>query len=209
MELKKLQQQWDSFPEVSMEERPILSSDLEKIVVKNPLSDAFYLRKKLLTRIILFSVIWLVNTWLLKNQWPADGNDLFLHLAFFLLLSYSIYFHLRLLFFADYPTLLSLPLLSFLGKLEIVMDKYIVSFKLVSALTAFSVLVFFERLLARLSPATYESFSRNVWYKWLLLIFMAVSFDILLMHLVVPGYRKLLDTVRRYKEGILAKAQNK
>src|SRR6202012_3955664 len=101
MELKKLLQHWNSFPEVSMEERPILSSDLEKIVVKNPLSDAFYLRKKLLTRIILFSVIWLVNTWLLKNQWPADGNDLFLPLAFFLLLSYSTYFHLRLLFFAD------------------------------------------------------------------------------------------------------------
>ena len=48
MELKKLQQHWSSFPEVSMEERPILSSDLEKFVVKNPLSDAFYLKKKLL-----------------------------------------------------------------------------------------------------------------------------------------------------------------
>ena len=44
MELKKLQQQWNSFPETSMEERPVLSSDLEKIVVKNPLSNAFYLR---------------------------------------------------------------------------------------------------------------------------------------------------------------------
>jgi len=33
MELKKLQQQWNSFPETSMEERPVLSSDLEKIVV--------------------------------------------------------------------------------------------------------------------------------------------------------------------------------
>ncbi len=209
MELKKLQQQWNSFPEVSMEERPILSSDLEKIVVKNPLSDAFYLRKKLLTRIVLFSVFWLVNTWLLKMQYSSDGNDLFLHLVFFLLLSYSIYFHLRLLFFADYPTLLSLPLLSFLGKLEIVMDKYIISFKVTSVLTAFALLVFFERLLARFSPAAYESFSRNIWYKWLLLIFMAVSFDILLMHLVVPKYRKLLDTVRRYKEGIVSKAQNK
>ena len=52
MELKKLQEHWDSFPEVSMEERPVLSSDLEKIVVKNPLSDAFYLRKKLLGRIL-------------------------------------------------------------------------------------------------------------------------------------------------------------
>ena len=51
MELKKLLQHWTSFPEISMEERPVLSSDLEKIVVKNPLSNAFYLRKKLVWRI--------------------------------------------------------------------------------------------------------------------------------------------------------------
>ena len=89
------------------------------------------------------------------------------------------------------------------------MDKYIISFKLTSALTAFSLLVFFERLLARFSPAAYESFSRNIWYKWLLLIFMTVTFDIILMHLVVPKYRKLLDAVRRYKEGIMSRAQNK
>ena len=57
MELKKFQQHWDGFPEISMEERPVLSSDLEKIVVKNPLSDAFYLRKKLLARIIVISVL--------------------------------------------------------------------------------------------------------------------------------------------------------
>ena len=55
MELKKLLQHWNSFPEVSMEERPVLSSDLEKIVVKNPLSDAFYLRKKLVIRIAIMA----------------------------------------------------------------------------------------------------------------------------------------------------------
>src|ERR1700754_1946539 len=102
MELKKLQQQWDSFPEISMEERPVLSSDLEKIVVKNPLSDAFYLRRKLLVRIFLISALWLVAVWQLRTQWTTDGNDLYPVIALFCLLSYSIYFHIRLLFYADY-----------------------------------------------------------------------------------------------------------
>jgi hypothetical protein len=207
MELKKLQQQWNSFPETSMEERPVLSSDLEKIVVKNPLSNAFYLRKKLLTRITVFSVLWLVNTWLLRLQWLGEGNDLYLQSAFFLLLSYAIYFHLRLLLFADYPTLLALPLIPFLSKLEIILDKYIISFKLLSAVTAFGLLVLFEQLMARSSPPAYDSFSRNIWYKWLLIIFLAVSLDILLLNMVIPRYRKLLGTVRKYKEGIIAKAR--
>lgn len=207
MELKKLQQQWNSFPETSMEERPILSSDLEKIVVKNPLSNAFYLRKKLLTRIAVFSVLWLINTWLLRLQWLGEGNDLYLQSAFFLLLSYAIYFHLRLLLFADYPTLLALPLIPFLSKLEIILDKYIISYKLVSSITAFGLLVCFEQLVARLDPPAYDSFSRNIWYKWLLIIFMAVSIDILLINLAIPRYKKLLATVRKYKDGILAKTR--
>jgi hypothetical protein len=207
MELKKLQQQWSSFPETSMEERPVLSSDLEKIVVKNPLSNAFYLRKKLLTRIAVFSVLWLANTWLLRLQWLGEGNDLYLQSAFFILLSYAIYFHLRLLLFADYPTLLALPLIPFLSKLEIILDKYIISYKLLSSITAFGLLVLFEQLMARLSPPAYDSFSRNIWYKWLLIIFVAVSLDILLLNMIIPRYRKLLGTVRKYKEGIMAKAR--
>ena len=207
MELKKLQQQWNSFPETSMEERPVLSSDLEKIVVKNPLSNAFYLRKKLTTRIAVFSALWLINAWLLRIQWLGEGNDLYLQSAFFLLLTYAVYFHLRLLLFADYPTLLALPLIPFLSKLEIILDKYIISYKLLSAATAFGLLVFFEQLLARWSPSAYDSFSRNGWYKWLLIIFLAVSLDILLLNMVIPRYRKLLGTVRKYKEGIIARAR--
>jgi hypothetical protein len=209
MELNKVQQQWDGFPEVSMEERPVLSSDLEKLVVKNPLSDAFYLRKKLLARIILFSVLWLLNVWLLRAQWKGNGNDFYLHTAFFLLLTWSIYFHLRLLLFADYPTLLSLPLIPFLDKLEIVLDKYITSFKLICAISAFSLVVLFEQWVARTNPSIYESFSQRDWFKWLLLIFLTVSFDILLLHTVIPRYRKLLATVQKYRVGILSKAQNK
>jgi hypothetical protein len=209
MELKKVQQQWDGFPEVSMEERPVLSSDLEKLVVKNPLSNAFYLRKKLLARIIVFSVLWLLNTWLLRAQWKGNGNDLYLHTGFFLLLTWSIYFHLRLLLFADYPTLLSLPLIPFLDKLEIVLDKYIASFKLICATCAFSLVVLFEQWVARTNPSVYESFSQRDWSKWLLLIFLTVTFDILLLHLIIPRYRQLLATVQKYRVGILSKAQNK
>jgi hypothetical protein len=209
MELKKVQQQWDGFPEVSMEERPVLSSDLEKLVVKNPLSNAFYLRKKLLARIIVFSVLWLLNAWLLRTQWKGNGNDLYLHTAFFLLLSWSIFFHLRLLLFADYPTLLSLPLIPFLDKLEIVLDKYIASFKLISAVCAFSLVVLFEQWVARANPSIYESFSQRDWSKWLLLIFLTVTFDILLLHLIIPQYRKLLATVQKYRVGILSKVHNK
>jgi len=36
MELKKLSEHWNEFPEMSMEERPVLSSDLEKMALQNP-----------------------------------------------------------------------------------------------------------------------------------------------------------------------------
>ena len=209
MELKKFQQHWDGFPEMSMEERPVLSSDLEKIVVKNPLSDAFYLRKKLIARIIVVSVLWLINVWQLRNQWKTDGPDLYQTVALFGLLTYTIYFHIRLLLFADYPTLLSLPLISFLNKLETVLDKYILSFKFISGLAGFYLLAGIELLLSGWSKSAHESLSHNDWYKWLILIFISVSVDILLMHTIIPGYRKLLITVHKYKEGIQAKAQNK
>src|SRR5579863_8822021 len=110
MELKRLLEQWNGFPELSMEERPVLSSDLEKIVVKNPLSDAFYLKKKLTLRIAIIALIWMVNGWQLRHQWITDGPERYVQGALFILLAGSLYFHLRLLLFADYPTLLSLPL---------------------------------------------------------------------------------------------------
>ena len=209
MELKKPQQYWDSFPEISMEERPVLSSDLEKIVVKNPLSDAFYLRRKLLARIIIISILWLLNGWQLRYQWKTNGNDLYPIVALFGLLTYSIYFHVRLLLYADYPTLLSLPLMSFLGKLETVLDKYILSFKFISGIAGFYGLGLIEFLLSRWSTGVHDSLSHNDWYKWLILIFISVSVDILLLHTIIPGYRKLLGAVQKYKEDILAKAQNK
>src|SRR5579872_1492865 len=104
MELKKLLQYWNSFPEMSMEERPVLSSDLEKIVVKNPLSDAFYLRRKLLIRIAIFGGLLLFNSWQLHVQWTTGGPELRIQAALFFLLLFSLYFHIRLVLFADYPT---------------------------------------------------------------------------------------------------------
>jgi hypothetical protein len=208
MELDKLQQQWKGFPEVSMEERPVLSSDLEKMVVRNPLSDAFYLRRKLLLKIIGCSLLFLADTWILRSQWLGGRNDIYLYSAFFLLLVYAIYFHIRLLLFADYPTLLGLPLIPFLGKLEIILDKYIASFKLVSAITAFTLLIGFEQWMARTSPAVFDSFLHRDWSKWLLLVFLTISVDILFMHAVTPRYRKLLETVRKYRHSIMAKARN-
>ncbi len=209
MELKKLLQHWNSFPEVSMEERPVLSSDLEKIVVKNPLSDAFYLRKRLLMRIAVISCLLLLNIWQLHQQWKMDGNDLHMQCALFVLLTFSLYFHVRLLLFADYPTLLALPLVNFLGKLEIILDKYIFSFKFVSAISGFYLLSLILLLLSRMSPGAAESLSSNDWYKGLILIFLAVSTDILLLNTIIPRYRKLLVTVRKYREGINVKGQNK
>lgn len=202
MELKKLLQQWNSFPEVSMEERPILSSDLEKIVVKNPLSDAFYLRKKLVLRIAVLSALWLINIWQFRHEWQTQGNELYPQGALFILLAYCLYFHIRLLLFADYPTLLALPLINFLNKLETILDKYIVSFKLVSALSGFYLLFAVERLLARISTGAYESLMQNDWYKWLILIFLSVSIDILLLHTIIPRLKKLMITVRKYRDGI-------
>ena len=209
MELKKLLQYWNSFPEMSMEERPVLSSDLEKIVVKNPLSDAFYIRQKLLIRIAVMFMLWLLNSWQLHRQWIMDGNDLHLQFALFVLLGVSLYYHIRLLFFANYPTLLALPLVNFLAKLETILDKYILSFKFVSAISGFYILGGLEWTLSRISPGVYSSISGSDWYKGLILIIVALSLDMLIFRTIVPKQRKLMETVKKYREGILAKSQTK
>jgi hypothetical protein len=209
MELKKVQQQWESFPEISMEERPVLSSDLEKIVVSNPLTDAFYLENKLRVRVYIAAVLLLLNIYQLRIEWRTDGDDLYQQAALFCILTWFIYFHVRLLLFADYPSLLSLRLVPFLQKLETVLDKYIHSFKVISVMGSFYLLALGEKLLSRLSTKAYESISQNGFYKWLIIIFLAVSFYILLLHSVIPKYRKLLGAVQKYKYGITSRAQKK
>jgi hypothetical protein len=209
MELKKLQQYWDEFPEVSMEERPVLSSDLEKYTIRNPLSDAFYLKNKIIARIVGGSILLLFNLYQLRVQFKEDGHDLYEQVFLFFLLAYFIYFHTRLLLFADYRSLLALRLIPFLNKIETVLDKYILSFGVMSMLAGFYLLAIFEKVLSLLHSGAYAAVSESGFYKWLIIIFLSVSFYILFLNLVIPKYKKVLTAVRAYKDGIVSKLPKK
>jgi len=208
MELKNLQESWDSFPEVSMEERPVLSSDMEQIVVRNPLSDAFYLKNKILTRIITGSLLLLYNIYRLRALYKYGGPGMDQQVVLFFLLSYFVYFHVRLLLFADYPTLLGLQLMPFLQKIETIMDKYIFSFGILSILSGFYTLTLFGKVFY-FSRGGSSPLLDNGIYKWLIIIFLSVSFYILFLHTLIPKYKKLLAAVRKYKVGIGARPQKK
>jgi len=173
------------------------------------LSDTFYLKNKLLVRIYIAAICWLLNVWQLRAEWKTDGDDLYQQAALFFLLMYFIYFHTRLLLFADYPTLLALPLVPFLHKLETVLDKYILSFRIVSVITGFYLLAGLELLLSRLNNGAHDSISQNGFYKWLIIIFLSVTVHILLMRSVIPKYRKLHAAVAKYKYGLTNRSQKK
>lgn len=209
MELKHLKESWDNFPEVSMEERPVLSSDLEKIVVKNPLSDAFYLKNKILLRIVAGALLLVYNIHRLRTQYLTGGPDLDQQVAIFLVLGYFIYFHTRLLLYADYPTLLGLRLMPFLQKLETILDKYILSFGVVSILSGFYALAILEKVLFWCKASSLLSRHDSGIYKWLIIIFLSVSFYILSLHTIIPKYKKLLAAVRKYKGGLGVRPQKK
>jgi hypothetical protein len=209
MELKNLQQYWDNFPEISMEERPVLSSDLEKIVVRNPLSDAFYLKNKILFRIIAGGLLLLYNIYQLREQYITGGSDLDRQVVLFFTLGYFVYFHTRLLLFADYPALLALRLMPFLQKVETILDKYILSFGVVSILCGFYSLAVLEKILSWSKPGALLSMNNSGIYKWLIIIFLSVSFYILFLHMIIPKYKKLLAAVRKYKNGITSRPQKK
>jgi hypothetical protein len=207
MELKNLQESWDSFPELSMEERPVLSSDLEKIVVRNPLSDAFYLKNKILARIVAGSLLLLYNIYRLRILLKEGGPGMDQQVILFFLLAYFVYFHVRLLLYADYSALLALRLMPFLQKIETILDKYIFSFGILSILSGFYTLAFFEKIFSfsgnGVSPALHD----NGIYNWLIVIFLSVSFYILFLHTLIPKYKKLLAAVRKYKEGVGVRPQ--
>ena len=207
MELKKIQQSWNNFPEMSMEERPILSSDLEKIVVSNPFPAAFYLKNKLMARILAGIILWLIAIVRLRAQWKNSGNDLYPDALLVLLLSYFIYFHIRLLLFANYASILSFPLVSFLNRIEAVMDKYIFSFMIASALAGFYLLAAFGKVLSLFNNGAYAAIDQNGFYKWLIIIFLSVSFYIFLLNTVILKYKRILAAVRVYKGGMGVKSQ--
>jgi len=119
----------------------------------------------------------------------------------FFLLAYFVYFHVRLLLFADYPTLLGLRLMPFLQKIETIMDKYIFSFGILSILSGFYTLTLFGKVFY-FSRGGSSPLLDNGIYKWLIIIFLSVSFYILFLHTLIPKYKKLLAAVRKYKMGI-------
>ena len=207
MELKQIQQSWNNFPEMSMEERPILSSDLEKIVVANPFPAAFYLKNKLMARILAGIILWLIAIVRLRAQWKNSGNDLYPDALLVLLLSYFIYSHIRLLLFANYASILSFPLVSFLNRIEAVMDKYIFAFMIASALAGFYLLAAFGKVLSLFNNGAYAAIDQNGFYKWLIIIFLSVSFYIFLLNTVILKYKRILAAVRVYKGGMGVKSQ--
>jgi len=207
MELKKLSEHWNEFPEMSMEERPVLSSDLEKMALQNPFPAAFYLKKKLLRWIAGGILLWLFDAWELRISWKTDGNDLYQQAALFLLLSYFIWQQVRILYYADYPALLGLPLMPFLHKTGAVLNKYMLSFRIISLISGCCLLAILEKVLFLLNSSAYQSISQNGLYKWLIIIFLSVSFYILLLHSVMQKYKKLLTAVSSYRDGIAASPQ--
>lgn len=209
MELKDIQQHWNAFPEMSLEERPVLSTDLEKLVVKNPLSGGYYLKNKLVAKIVAGIALWLLAVYQCRLELKYNGGNLYEQVILLVILTYFIYFHVRLLLFADYPGLLTLRLIPFLGKIETVLDKYIFSFRIMSALAGFYLLAVFRKLLSLVNSNAYASVEQNPIYKWLIIIFLSVSFYILLLQSVIPRYRNQLATVRSYKEKISKKLQKK
>lgn len=207
MELKKVQQHWDEFPEMSMEERPVLSTELEEVIVKDPLSGDFYLKNRLILKIAAGSLLWLISMYQFWTLYTDGGSDLYQQGALFLMLTWFVYFHIRILLFADYPTLLSLPLMSFLGKIEKTLEKYIQSFRIISAIMGFYLLAAIEKILAFISHDAYTSIQQNSLYRWLIIIFLSVSFYILLLHSVISKFRKLQAVVSEYKKEIEMQAQ--
>lgn len=207
MELKKLQEHWDRFPEMSMEERPVLSSELENLAVKNPLPRDFYMKDKLLFRIITGAALWFFAIFQLWIQCKENGPDLFQQVTLFLLLSYFLYFHIRLLYFADYASLFSLKLIPFLTRIETVFDKYLFSFRIISVIGGFYLLAGFQELLFVLKSGAWNTIGQNGFYKWLIITFLSVSFYILFLQTSIPKYKKMLDVVRSYKEGIIVKSK--
>ena len=207
MDINKLQTCWNSFPELSMEERPLLSSDLEKMTMHNPFAGDFYLNNKLLARILTSAVLWVLAIYQLKASRRAAGTDLYLQVSTFLLLTYFIYFHVSLLLYADYPTLASLRLIPFLNRVETIMERYMHSFRMMGVLAALYSLAIFEKILS-ISGASDTLNGGNGFYKWLIVVGLSTAFYLVFLHTGIEKYKKLMMAVRSYREGIiLAKPQ--
>jgi hypothetical protein len=208
MDLKQIQENWNDFPEMSMEERPMLSTDLEKMALANPFARYLNLKNKLLVRIIVGGVLWPLAIYQLRLSWKKDESDWYEQLLGFALLTYYIYFHIKLFLYCDFTSLPTLRLEPFLSKIETVLDKYIFSFRIVSTLGAIYLLIVFEKILSFGDPAGYSSFSQNTFSKWLIVTFLTLTLYIAFLHYAILKYKKLLIAVSSYKVKIvLAKLQ--
>jgi hypothetical protein len=207
MDLNKLQTSWDGFPELSMEERPLLSSDLGKMTTHNPFAGPFDVKSKLQGRIVTGAVLWGLAIYRLDVSWRVDGADLYLQGLILVLLTYFIYFHVRLLLYAGYPTLASLRLIPFLTRIEHVMESYMHSFRMISILASLYMLAVLEKIFA-LSNGGASGMLENGMNKWLILAGLSTGFYMFFLHTSIGKYKRLMMAVRSYREGIiLAKPQ--
>lgn len=171
--------------------------------MRNPFAGEFYLKNKLLTRIVTGAALWLLAFYQLRITWRTDGADLYPQALTFLLLTYFIYFHVRLLLDAGYTTLASLRLIPFLSRIETVMESYMHSFRMISVLVSLYVLAVFEKILTLCNSGASEPLSMNGIYKWLILAGLSTGFYMFFLHTGILKYKRLMMAVRSYREGII------
>ena len=66
-----------------------------------------------------------------------------------------------------------------------------------------------EKILAWFKAGSLLTAHDSSIYKWLIIIFLSVSFYIFFLHTIIPKYKKLLIAVRKYKDGMGLKRQKK
>ena len=114
-----------SFPELSLDERPLQLLELEKLANRNPFDELFNLKKKLVARIGVGMLLVLLH--LLDICFPGILfiNDVYFQVLLFILLLYYIAYHYSILRKAGFEFITALRLTSFLQKWEVLMSDYI------------------------------------------------------------------------------------
>jgi hypothetical protein len=76
-----------------------------------------------------------------------------------------------------------------------------------SALAGFYLLAAFGRILSLFNSGAYAVIDQNGFYKWLIIVFLSVSFYIFLLNTVILKYKRILAAVRAYKGDMVVKSQ--
>ncbi len=201
MELKNLHEHWSGFPAISMEERPILVSEMESMLVRNPFIKDFYLRDKFIIRIASGGILLLFNIFHMIGAGKAAGTDLYALIVLTGMLGWFIIYHIKLLSFAGYNKLVSLSLIAFLDKIERTFKMYIHSFKLTSLLAGFYLQAFIEWIVRICNANAHELIWHNDLYRVIFIAFLSVSVYILCLRFRINKYKKLMAAVKLYREG--------